>query len=243
MPAHDRSLRVDRRPLFLCMTALVVLNVGFVQLTEAASLAWLVPLYVLALSSSLFARFKENLAYRSIWNLGILGFFKYFDFFITETATLLEAMGLSPSVTTLRILLPVGISFYTFQTLSYTIDIYRGQLEPAPRFTDFFLYVAFFPQLVAGPIVRARQLLPQLERRCTPSLQRIELGVYRIVQGLFLKMCVADVVAPAVGRAFDPDAIASLSTLAAWTGAVLFGVQELRRTDGGRWRGLASAWC
>ncbi|MEM1448015.1 MAG: MBOAT family O-acyltransferase [Planctomycetota bacterium] len=156
-------------------------------------------------------------------NLGLLAVFKYTPFAARSFASLTG--GELQSWAFADWIIPVGISFYTFQTLSYTIDIYRGQLEPAPRFTDFFLYVAFFPQLVAGPIVRARQLLPQLERRCTPSLQRIELGVYRIVQGLFLKMCVADVVAPAVGRAFDPDAIASLSTLAAWTGAVLFGVQ------------------
>ena len=93
-------------------------------------------------------------------NLGVLGFFKYFNFFIDSASPALQAIGLSGE--TLNIILPVGVSFYTFQTLSYTIDVYRGVLKPVSRFLDFALYVAFFPQLVAGPIVRARELLPQL---------------------------------------------------------------------------------
>ena len=95
-------------------------------------------------------------------NLGVLGFFKYFNFFIDSARPLLESIGMSGQ--TLQIILPVGISFYTFQTLSYTIDVYRGVLKPVNRFLDFALYVAFFPQLVAGPIVRARELLPCVSR-------------------------------------------------------------------------------
>ena len=156
-------------------------------------------------------------------NLGLLGVFKYTPFVVRSAASVTGA-DLDPYLFADWII-PVGISFYTFQTLSYTIDIYRRQLVPARRFTDFFLYVAFFPQLVAGPIVRASELLPQFERRRRPSFERVELGVYRIVQGLFLKVCIADVVAPAVGRVFEAGDIAALSALSVWTGVVLFGVQ------------------
>ena len=93
-------------------------------------------------------------------NLGMLGFFKYCDFFIGSARPILQSIGLSGE--TLGIILPVGISFFTFQTLSYTIDVYRGKLKPTESFLDFALFVAFFPQLVAGPIVRACELLPQL---------------------------------------------------------------------------------
>src|SRR5680860_979135 len=95
-------------------------------------------------------------------NLGILGFFKYADFFIGSLAELLGGLGVPVSWETLGIVLPVGISFYTFQTMSYTIDVYRGELKPARGFLDFMLYVSFFPQLVAGPIERATRLLPQM---------------------------------------------------------------------------------
>ena len=90
-----------------------------------------------------------------IGNLGLLGFFKYYNFFVSSASDLLKWLGLPASDYTLNIILPVGISFYTFQTLSYTIDIYRGRLKPTDKFSDLALFVAFFPQLVAGPIVRA----------------------------------------------------------------------------------------
>jgi alginate O-acetyltransferase complex protein AlgI len=95
------------------------------------------------------------------FNLGALAFFKYFNFFIESFASVLSSAGLQPNIHTLEILLPVGISFYTFQTLSYTIDIYRNRLEPESNLISFASYVTFFPQLVAGPIERAAHLLPQ----------------------------------------------------------------------------------
>jgi D-alanyl-lipoteichoic acid acyltransferase DltB (MBOAT superfamily) len=98
-------------------------------------------------------------------NLGILGFFKYFNFFTGSAEALLDAFGLKPSFPLLQIVLPVGISFYTFQTMSYTIDIYRGKMRPTRDFLTFALYVSYFPQLVAGPIERASRLLPQLLAR------------------------------------------------------------------------------
>ena len=107
---------------------------------------------------------RRWLAVSLVVNLGILGFFKYWGFFAESAAALLEQVGLDPNFAFLRLVLPVGIAFYTFQTLSYTIDIYRGSVEPEPSISRFALFVAFFPQLVAGPIERASRLLPQLRQ-------------------------------------------------------------------------------
>ncbi|MFK8112155.1 MAG: MBOAT family protein [Rubripirellula sp.] len=123
-------------------------------------------------------------------NLGMLGFFKYFNFFLDSLQPLLTAMGTHAG--TLEILLPVGISFYTFQTLSYTIDVYRGKLHPVQRFLDFALYVAFFPQLVAGPIVRARELLPQLASVPKWSRRRFYGGFQQLLRGALKKVLLAD---------------------------------------------------
>src|SRR4029078_879999 len=100
------------------------------------------------------AAMKRGLLASLTGNLGMLGFFKYFGFFVSSADTALEALGSAPSLPVLHIILPVGISFYTFQTLSYAIDIYRGQLEPVDRFLDFALFVAFFPSMDAGPLSR-----------------------------------------------------------------------------------------
>ena len=97
-------------------------------------------------------------------NLGFLGFFKYYGFFVTEAVDLLNAIGFQAHVRTLEIVLPVGISFYTFQSLSYVVDVYRGKIAAERNPLDYALYVAFFPQLVAGPIERATHLLPQFKR-------------------------------------------------------------------------------
>ena len=134
-------------------------------------------------------------------NLGILAFFKYFDFFAVSAASLLETVGLSASMPMLQIVLPVGISFYTFQTLGYTIDVYRGG-SPVSRFDSFALYVAYFPQLVAGPIERSRSLLPQIERPRHVVIGDWVVGTQLIVVGFFKKLVIADGVAPYVDRAF-----------------------------------------
>lgn len=140
-------------------------------------------------------------------NLTMLGFFKYFNFFAGSMQELLQSIGVRVDPFYLNIILPVGISFYTFQTMSYAIDVYRGELAPARRFADYALYVAFFPQLVAGPIERAITLLPQVERpRRFDSLQFAE-GIQLIFWGLFKKVYVADNLAPIVHAAFaDPTA-------------------------------------
>ena len=146
-------------------------------------------------------------------NLGMLGFFKYWDFFVGSAASLIESVGGQSNVPLLSVVLPVGISFYTFQTLSYTIDIYRGRLEPEPSLLRFALFVAFFPQLVAGPIERASRLLPQLHRlpdraRDVPWKE----GLTLIARGLFRKVVIADGLAPIVNQVFgDPTRFGGLT--------------------------------
>jgi len=136
-------------------------------------------------------------------NLGILGFFKYFGFFVDSATHFLLWLGLPTSQSSLEIILPLGISFYTFQSLSYSIDVYRGRFEPTRNLLDFALYVGFFPQLVAGPIVRAASFLPQLRvvRRFEDVDVRAALVLFLI--GFFKKTCVADNVAPFVDRVFE----------------------------------------
>ncbi len=128
-------------------------------------------------------------------NLGVLMFFKYFNFLWESAAVGMGAMGLEAPDWTHRFLLPVGISFYTFQSLSYTIDIYRGKLAPTRSLLKFALFVAFFPQLVAGPIVRASDFMPQLERQARYDEARAIRGFWLILIGLLKKICIADVLA------------------------------------------------
>ena len=123
-------------------------------------------------------------------NLGLLGFFKYFNFFIEPFSQIVESFGFHAG--TLNIILPVGISFYTFQTLSYTIDIYRGKMEPHESLLDFALFVGFFPQLVAGPIVRASHFLPQLKEYKPLTGVNFYAGFQRVTYGFFKKVFVAD---------------------------------------------------
>jgi D-alanyl-lipoteichoic acid acyltransferase DltB (MBOAT superfamily) len=125
-------------------------------------------------------------------NLGILGFFKYFNFFIDSFAVLAETFGWSVRAFHLELILPVGISFYTFQTMSYTIDVWRGKIQPCRRLDDFALYVCFFPQLVAGPIERASALLPQIAARRTVDYQKLAEGAWFVLLGFFKKVVVAD---------------------------------------------------
>jgi D-alanyl-lipoteichoic acid acyltransferase DltB (MBOAT superfamily) len=124
--------------------------------------------------------------------LGLLAFFKYWGFFTESAADLLQWLGFHADLATLKIILPVGISFYTFQTMSYTIDVYRKQLEATRSFTDFALYVAYFPQLVAGPIERSSSLLPQLTHPRKWRRGDFSEGFYLILFGLFLKVVVGD---------------------------------------------------
>lgn len=138
---------------------------------------------------------KLWLAVSLVFSLGLLGLFKYFNFFMANVDAVASMLGLSSHSSLLEILLPVGISFYTFQALSYTIDIYRKQLEPVSSLADFALFVSFFPQLVAGPIVRASYFLPQLTHLQRADSQAQQEGVMLIIRGLVKKVLLADVLA------------------------------------------------
>jgi D-alanyl-lipoteichoic acid acyltransferase DltB (MBOAT superfamily) len=156
-------------------------------------------------------------------NLGLLGFFKYFNFFIDSWVDSFSSLGIEMHRSSLNIILPVGISFYTFQTLSYTIDIYRGKLKPATNFINFAAYVAFFPQLVAGPIERATNLLPQFYKKRVFKEDQAISGINLIIWGLFQKVVIADSCAPYVNSIFDNyEAMNSLSLI---LGAVYFAFQ------------------
>lgn len=140
-------------------------------------------------------------------NLGLLGYFKYFNFFATSLIDLFAQFGIEADIRTLNIILPVGISFYTFQTLSYTIDIYRGKMAPVRSFADFALFVAFFPQLVAGPIERAKNLIPQLTNKRVIDRTDIATGAWLIVFGYFLKVFVADNLAFIVDHTYNQSGV------------------------------------
>ncbi|MFC2176367.1 MBOAT family O-acyltransferase [Bacteroidota bacterium] len=155
-------------------------------------------------------------------NLGLLGFFKYCNFFAESTVELFHAFGLEVSPVTLNIVLPVGISFYTFQTMSYTIDIYRRKMAPTRNFLDFALFVAFFPQLVAGPIERAAVLLPQITAKRSFSTGQFTDGLHLIFWGLFKKVYVADNLAPFVDQVFAGNSATGLEVL---FGAYAFALQ------------------
>ena len=138
-------------------------------------------------------RKRQFLVISLLGNLGVLGFFKYYNFFLENLNQLLSGMGFSvPGY--VEVILPLGISFYTFQTLSYSLDIYFGKLQPTRSLVDFALFVAFFPQLIAGPIVRARQFLPQLESPAEFDEDRMISGIYRILKGLVKKVFIADLI-------------------------------------------------
>lgn len=136
-------------------------------------------------------------------NLCILGFFKYFNFFIENALVLLNGIGVQCSPVSLHIILPVGISFYTFQSMSYVVDVYRRKVKPVTNIFDYALYVSFFPQLVAGPIERATHLLPQILSPRFITFEKIQLGFYYIVFGLFLKVFMADNLARLVDPVFS----------------------------------------
>lgn len=156
-------------------------------------------------------------------NLGFLGFFKYYNFFVESFAELLSSVGFTPHMTTLNIILPVGISFYTFHGLSYVFDIYFGKIKPTRNWIDYSLFVSFFPLLVAGPIERATHLLPQVEKPRVFNYSKAVDGLKQILWGLFKKVVVADNCAELANTIFHNHEHYSGSTLA--LGAMLFAIQ------------------
>jgi alginate O-acetyltransferase complex protein AlgI len=156
-------------------------------------------------------------------NLGMLGFFKYCNFFLETFTSVLRYLGVGWQPPHVDVLLPVGISFYTFQTLSYTLDVYRQEIPARRSFLDVAFYVAFFPQLVAGPIVRASDFLPQIEKEVNITRAAIADGLFLVLCGLCLKMVMADNVGEYVNAFFENWA--RNSVWENWAAALLFGVQ------------------
>jgi D-alanyl-lipoteichoic acid acyltransferase DltB (MBOAT superfamily) len=157
-------------------------------------------------------------------NLGLLCYFKYLYFFTENANSVLNFFNIDFSLPLWRVILPFGISFYTFETISYTVDVYRGLIKAERSFLNYGLFVTFFPKLVAGPIQRAGELLPQLKER--PSFKSIYLaeGLRRILCGLFLKVVLADNISPFVDEGFAQNA-ATFSAIDVWMLAFLFGFQ------------------
>jgi alginate O-acetyltransferase complex protein AlgI len=156
-------------------------------------------------------------------NLGVLGVFKYYDFFIESFAAAFGGLGFNPNISTLNLILPVGISFYTFHGLSYVIDLYRDKIKPERNFINYSLFVSFFPLLVAGPIERATHLLPQIQKPRTFDYARAVDGMRQILWGLFKKIVIADNCAVYVNQFFVTSDDQSGSTL--FIAAVFFAFQ------------------
>ena len=202
--------------------------------------AWTPPFALLLLGSTVVDWFvslrlgaERRPGRRRVWlvasllvNLGALGFFKYGTFLLENTIVLLAQAGIDYQPPRLDILLPVGISFYTFQTLSYVIDVYRRELQPVRSLADFALFVSFFPQLVAGPIVRASDFLYQLEAPPAPVRGRFGWGLFLMTLGLFQKVVLADVLlAPTAELVFEHAW--PLQPVDAWAGVLAFSLQIL----------------
>ena len=157
-------------------------------------------------------------------NIGSLAIFKYFNFFLDNANHVATALGSTTTIPSVNLILPVGISFYTFQSMSYTIDVYRGNLRPTKNIAQFFAYLSMFPQLVAGPIVRARDIIPALAKETKISSDDQWVGFRWIVHGYFKKMVIADNLAPIVDAAFSSDATGQ-SCAFWWVIIVMFSLQ------------------
>ena len=169
-------------------------------------------------------RKKLLLVLSVVVNLGVLGYFKYGNFILVNVATALHAVGVDYHPAPFDIVLPIGISFYTFHTLSYTLDVYLGRTKPWPHFLDFALYVTFFPALVAGPILRASQFLPQCSEPRRSTSRQLAWGLALLVLGLFEKTVLADIVfAPVVDDVFR--AVGHVGFVDSWTGTLAFAGQ------------------
>lgn len=169
-------------------------------------------------------RRKQLLVLTVVMNLGVLGFFKYYNFGVSELTALLNAAGFHPPDMLLRITLPIGISFFTFESMSYVIDVYRRELPPHPSYVEYLTFVAFFPHLVAGPIVRPRDLLPQLGSRARFEPELGSRALLLIGLGLFKKLAIGDYLGiNLVDRVFDSPL--SYSALECYVALVAYAVQ------------------
>lgn len=205
----------------------IAVSVQWNQILPASLSGWLVliaTIGLVAIANLLYPRFTELKEKQRrdffLWisictNLGLLGFFKYFNFFIDSAEAAIRALGIQTELLHLNIVLPVAISFYTFKTISYTVDIYLGKIQPAQRFSEFALFLAYFPPLLAGPIDRASGLLPQLSKPRQLSFEQSAQGIFLILFGLFKKVAISDGVAGSV------NAIYGTSGTVSWIDVVL----------------------
>jgi D-alanyl-lipoteichoic acid acyltransferase DltB (MBOAT superfamily) len=166
---------------------------------------------------------KRLLSISVVCNLALLGVFKYFNFFVGSFISLANHLALHLSWQAVHIILPIGISFYTFQSISYSVDVYRGQIAPPRRFLDYALFVAFFPQMVAGPIQRATYFLPQVVSPRQIELDQVSRGAFLILYGLFKKSVIADGLAGSVNSVFN--AATGYSSLDVLIATYLFVIQ------------------
>jgi alginate O-acetyltransferase complex protein AlgI len=168
------------------------------------------------------ARKRQFMTLSIVSNFGMLGFFKYFNFFADNVHAALAALGMDVGVPVLRVLLPVGISFYTFQAMSYTVDVFRGELRARRSLLDVAVFISFFPHLVAGPIQRASYLLPQVEGERRFSIERASSGFTLMVWGFFKKLVIADNVGVIANKVF---ALNDPSFEVLWAGVFAFAIQ------------------
>jgi alginate O-acetyltransferase complex protein AlgI len=189
-----------------------------IVLASAVFYGWAVPWWLLLLYTAVSVDFvmaqlmHRSPANKALWlglsltsNLGILFYFKYFNFFLANVEGALNLLGVGWTAPALQIILPAGLSFYTFQTISYTVDVYRGVMRPRTSLLNYLAYTSFFPQLVAGPIERATDLLPQIERHRPFQLANLHEGFSLVMWGLFKKIVLADSIAPYVDKVFVLD--------------------------------------
>tara|TARA_B100001758_G_C18416994_1_gene621020 strand:- start:5296 stop:6720 length:1425 start_codon:yes stop_codon:yes gene_type:complete len=179
--------------------------------------------YSLALKINNSKTKKNKLFYLTtsiIANVGVLIYFKYLYFFIVN----LNFLGLGIDAESYNFILPLGISFFTFEAISYNVDIYRGHFKPEKNYIYYFCFIAFFPKLIAGPILRAKHLIPQLSKRLKFNLNNFEAGIQRILVGLFLKVVIVDNIAGYVDSGFLIDN-SLLSAIDIWTLSFMFGIQ------------------
>jgi alginate O-acetyltransferase complex protein AlgI len=158
-----------------------------------------------------------------VMNLSVLAFFKYFHFFVDSALAVAQQMKFHLSEPTLRIILPVGVSFFTFQSLSYTIDVYRREIPPVLSLRDYLMFSSFFPQLVAGPIVRPKYFVPQMASMRTLTLDEVKGAMYLFLLGFIKKSCIADNLSPYVDRVFNHPA--AFSGFASITAVWLYTIQ------------------
>ena len=156
-------------------------------------------------------------------NLGTIAFFKYYNFFVSSAAVVLAWLGIPASLHTLNIIIPVGVSFYTFHSMSYTIDVYRGKMRAVSSILDVACFIGFFPQMVAGPIVRAAQFLPQLQSLRRFSDVDVRGALVLFLVGFVKKACIADGVAPTVDKYFDSPG--NYTAGSAWLAVLFYGIQ------------------